>query len=150
VTQVPRIINPKLAGKLTFTAADKGTPAYEVIREQMIVAGKAFPQRGIYSLAMRDEVLLFGPENYPEDDPMASPSGMACEQPSAEDLEIFRDKRPFTEGPLKDEYGTFVSAFAPVLDPRSGKVVMVVGIDILAGDWKAQVNAARRAPLLAR
>ena len=147
--QVACVINPELAAKLTFTAADQGTPAFEVIREQMILLGKTFPQRGIYSMALRGGTIFFGPENYPENDSMASPPGTEYGQPSVENLEIFRDKRPFTEGPISDEFGTFVSAMAPVLDPRSGNVIMVVGADVLAGDWKAQVNAARRGPLLA-
>jgi PAS domain S-box-containing protein len=149
VVDLAHIINPELAAKLTFTAADKGTPAYEVIREQMTSAGKTIPQRGIYSMASREGGLFFGPENYPANDPMASPPGTKYEQPSAENLRIFSDKRPFTEGPLKDEYGTFISAFTPVLDPLSGRVIMVVGVDLLAGDWNAQIDAARRGPLLA-
>jgi len=143
------VINPELARRLTFTPGDKGTPVYEVICDQMITVGKAFPQRGIYSMALREGKVLFGPESYPENDPMASPPGTAYEQPTAENLQAFTDKRPFTEGPTSDEFGTFVSAMAPVLDPRSGKVIMIVGADILAGDWKAQLDAARREPLLA-
>ena len=142
-------INPALARKLTFTAADKGTPAFEVIREQMIARGKATEQRGIYSMALRKGKLFFGPENYPENDSMASLPGTEFEQPAEGDLQVFRDKRPVTEGPLKDEYGSFISVLAPVLDPRSGKIIMVVGLDIVASDWRAQVNAARREPLLA-
>jgi two-component system sensor histidine kinase/response regulator len=143
------VINPELARKLTFTAADKGAPAYEVICEQMIAAGKTIPQRGIYSMALREGRLFFGPDNYPENDSMASPPGTECEQPSAATLGIFKGKRPITEGPSEAEFGTFVSAMAPVLDPRTGKVIMVVGVDILAGDWKAQVDDARQGPLLA-
>jgi PAS domain S-box-containing protein len=148
-TELAHAINPELAGKLTFTAADQGTPAYEIIREQMITFGKTISQRGIYSMAMREGKLFFGPENYPENDPMASRPGTVYEQPSAENLRIFSARHPLTEGPSADEFGTFVSAMAPVLDPRSGQVIMVVGIDVLAGDWQAQVNVGRREPLLA-
>ena len=147
--QVARVINPDVAAKLSFTAADHGTPAFETIREQVTALGRTFPQRGIYSMAMRDGKLYFGPENYPADDPMASPPGTPYEEPSAANLGMFKDKRPITEGPIKDEYGTFVSALTPVLDPHSGVVIMVVGLDITADDWQAQVDAARREPLLA-
>jgi PAS domain S-box-containing protein len=143
------IINPELAGKLTFTAADKGTPAYEVICEQLIAVGRTMPQRGIYSMALREGKVFFGPENYPENDPMASPPGTEYQQPSAANLQVFNDKRSITEGPSEDEFGTFVSAIVPVLDARSGRLIMLVGVDILADEWKAQVNAARRGPLLA-
>ncbi|MBM4103193.1 MAG: response regulator [Planctomycetes bacterium] len=141
-------VNPQLAKKLTFTAADKGTPAFEQIREQMTAAGKGFSQRGVYSEFLRDGKIFFGPENYPEDDPMASPPGTEYEQPTPEDFRIFKDKHPATVGPLTDEYGTFISALIPVLDPYSGEVLMAVCVDFLASDWQAQLNAVRREPIL--
>jgi PAS domain S-box-containing protein len=146
---IAKTINPELARKLTFTAADKGTPAFDQLREQIIAAGKSFPQRGIYSLVLREGTIFFGPENYPENDPMASPSGTVYKQPPAEFLPVFKDKRPVTVGPVTDEYGTFVSAVAPVLDPNSDEVLMVVAVDILADDWQARLKAARHGPLLA-
>jgi signal transduction histidine kinase/CHASE1-domain containing sensor protein/CheY-like chemotaxis protein len=144
---ISKAIDPELVKKLTFTAADKGTPAFERIREQMIAYGQLITQRGIYSLALHDDVLIFGPENYPEDDPMASFPGTIYHEPSPEDYEAFSIKKPIALGPITDEYGTFISALAPVYDPRTGKVLMVVGIDFLSDDWQLAVNAARRGPL---
>src|SRR5450759_2820930 len=43
--EIADTVNPELARKLTFTSADKGTPAFERIRELMTVVGKTFPQR---------------------------------------------------------------------------------------------------------
>ncbi|MDD8024884.1 MAG: response regulator [Acidobacteriota bacterium] len=140
-------INSQLAKRLTFTEWDKDTPAYEVLCEQMIAFGRSIRQRGIYSMALRGGKIIFGPENYPKGDPMASPPGTVYDQPSPENFRIFQDKRPTTLGPVTDEYGTFISALAPVLDPHSGEVLMVVGLDILAGEWQARLRAVRRAPL---
>jgi PAS domain S-box-containing protein len=140
------VINPDLARKLTFTPADRGTPAYEHIREQMVRAGKTFTQRGIYSMALRDGKIYFGPENYAPGDPMASPPGTLYQQPSENCLRCVEDGCPSALGPVTDEYGTFVSALAPVTDPRDGRVIMTVGVDILADDWKASLNKARIKP----
>jgi PAS domain S-box-containing protein len=142
------LINPHLAKKLTFTEQDKGTPAYEIIREQLINVGKTLPQRGIYTMAMRHGKIFFGPENYPPHDPMASPPGTEYQQPSAKDLGVFKDQHPTTAGPMTDEYGTFVSALVPFFDPQSGEILMVVGVDILASDWQSRLNGARRGPRL--
>ncbi|NTV14548.1 MAG: response regulator [Desulfobulbaceae bacterium] len=146
--ELARQINPDLAKKLTFTASDRGTPAYERICEQMRAAGKLFPQRGIYSMAMRDGRIFFGPENYRSDDPQASWPGTEYLEPTEAFRQIFQNRHPLTEGPGSDEYGTFVSAIAPVLDQATNKLVMVVGIDIDAADWQAQVNAAKLGPIL--
>ncbi len=148
VVQISRAINPDLARKLTFTEADKGSPAYERLREQMTAYGRLIPQRGIYSMALRNGALLFGPENYAGDDPMASSPGTVHQKPAPENYEVFAKGKPVTIGPVTDEFGTFVSALAPVFDPRTGEVLMVVGMDIPADDWQAAVNAARRGPEL--
>jgi hypothetical protein len=63
-----------------------------------------------------------------------APPGTLYKEPPEEFLKVFKDKRPVTVGPFTDEYETFVSAAAPVLDPESGNVVMVLGLDILAHD----------------
>jgi signal transduction histidine kinase/CheY-like chemotaxis protein/HPt (histidine-containing phosphotransfer) domain-containing protein len=147
-TKISNAINPELVKKLTLTGADNGTPAFEQLKEQMIIASKGFSQRGICSEFLRDGKILFGPETYQEGDPIASSPGTKYRQPPVEDIQIFKDKRPTASGPFTDEYGTFVSAIAPVIDPYSGQVLMVVSVDIQADNWKANINTARREPLI--
>ncbi len=145
-SEIAQAINPELAGQLTFTSADEGTPAFERLREQMVAYGRLLPLRGIYSLALRDGHIVFGPENYPPDDPQASPPGTVYERPSPGDWEVFQTGKPTMIGPQEDEYGTFLSAVIPVLDPRTGEVLMAVGVDVEADHWQAQVNGARWGP----
>jgi PAS domain S-box-containing protein len=137
-------LNPQMVRELSFTAADKGTPAFEFIRSQLTGLGAYCSHRGIYTMALREGRLVFGPENYAEDDPMASPAGTTYDKPAADHFNVFAAGKPAVFGPTTDEYGTFVSALAPVCDPNSGEVLMVVGIDTLATDWKATIDAGRR------
>jgi PAS domain S-box-containing protein len=146
VVEIANTLNPNLVRRLTFTSDDKGTPAFETLGAQMTRFGRTFPQRGIYSMALRENNLYFGPENYAPTDPMASPPGTDYKRPPLACRQIFKDKRACIVGPFTDEYGTFISALAPVLDPRHGRVLMVVGVDILADDWQARLNNARRKP----
>jgi two-component system, sensor histidine kinase and response regulator len=148
IRDIARDVNPELVKKLTFSTADKGTPVFEHIRNQMIAAGKAGSQRGIYSMALCEGKIVFGPESYPESDPMASPPGTVYVKPAPADWEVLRTGKPATVGPAEDEYGIFVSAMAPVLDPYSGTVLMAVGIDVLAEDWDARLSSARSKPML--
>lgn len=147
--EIANTVNPAMARQLTFTEADKDSPVFEQLRKHLIAAGRLRQQRGIYSMALREGRLFFGPENYAENDPMASPPGTVYRYPPAEFIRIFSTKRSAAVGPVTDEYGTFVSAGAPVLDPYSKEVLMAVGVDILATDWQARLDAARRWPLLA-
>ena len=133
---------------LSFTAADRGTPAFERIRELLIAYGRFVQQHSIYSMALRDGAIVFGPENLAEDDPWASPPGTVYQRPASENFEIFRTGRPVTFGPWQDEYGVFVSAVAPVRDLHSGRVLMAVGLDIRFDDWNSQILASRLPPIL--
>lgn len=147
--EIAATIDPSLVRKLTFSATDIRNPAYQRIREQMIAYGQLIRQRGIYSEAFRKGSIVFGPENYPEGDPMGSgPPGTPYFQPDDVDFRVLRTGIPAVIGPASDEYGTFVSALAPVFDPVNGQVLMIVGIDILADEWEKEILSARITPLI--
>lgn len=148
VVEIARTIKIEYAKALTFTAADRGTPMFERIRQQMIAYRQIYPVRGIYSMGLRRGALAFGPESYAEDDPMASPPGTVYDVPDAIGFKVFRTGQPAVVGPVTDTYGSFVSALAPVFDPRSGEVLMLVGLDVLAEAWSARL-AASRLPVIA-
>ncbi len=137
VVSVASSVDPYLAQHLSFTLADKQSAIFEVIKERLLEASQGIWCQGIYTVAIREGRLVFGPETYPEDHPMASPVGTVYQQPPEPLWEIFRQKRPKVIGPYTDEYGTFVSTFAPVILPENEQVVLVVGMDILAKDWNA-------------
>jgi two-component system sensor kinase FixL len=141
-------LNVQMVKELSFTPADKGTQAFEFVRGQLTALGAYCEHRGIYTMALRDGQMFFGPEDYAESDPMASPPGMEYDEPSEDDFQVFTTATAAAFGPMTDEYGTFVCALAPVCDPDTGQVLMVVGIDTLANDWNALVDAARRLPVV--
>lgn len=140
---------PEEVKALSFNPEDLDRPEFLRIREHMTAYGGLLENvRGIYSLAVRNGKMVFGPENYDRDDPMASPPGTVYREPGSENWEAFRTGLPCTIGPYTDEYGTFVSALAPVLDPYSGDVLMLVGIDVSADRWQAIIGGARRGVIL--
>ncbi|MFA6636685.1 MAG: PAS domain S-box protein [Candidatus Omnitrophota bacterium] len=141
------LIDPNLAGMLTFSIQDQGTFHFEEIRNVLRAFFAGVDVRGIYTMALRGEDIIFGPETYDEDDPMASPPGTVYERPSDLDIEIFRTGKEYVYGPSEDEYGTFITAIAPVKDPATGKVVMAVGIDVLAANWKQKAGTIAKDPL---
>ena len=140
--------NPERIKKFSFSAADQELPEFQRLRQQLRNFQTATNWRGIWSVAQRNGQLVFGPESYAEGDPLASPPGMVYQQPPAKLLDLFRTRQAFVHGPYTDEYGTFVSAFAPVVDPRTGEVLMVVGLDIESTQWQAALARARWQPLL--
>jgi PAS domain S-box-containing protein len=147
-THIAANINPELVRSLSFSAADHGRPAFEMIRAQLIAHGRYTRQRNIYTMALRDGAIVFGPENLAEDDPQASPPGTINQLPTPDDWRALQIGVPYVAGPRTDEYGTFVSAVAPVLDRRSHDVLMLVGLDVPADEWDSRLADARRLPLL--
>ena len=58
---------------------------------------------------------------------------------------ILKSGLPTTEGPIADSFGTWVTGYAVVSRDAAGSVSEVVGIDMQAGDWWAQIfNAGLR------
>ncbi|MBN2308608.1 MAG: PAS domain S-box protein, partial [Candidatus Hydrogenedentes bacterium] len=57
---------------------------------------------------------------------------------------VFDAHTAAVEGPISDRWGTWVSAFIPITDPRTRALIAVLGIDIDAQTW---VRATRRAAL---
>ncbi len=147
-TSLSRAVTPEIVSRLAFTAADAQSPAYKQLRDQFTAYGRVIPVRGIYTIARRSGRYVFGPETYPRMDPLASAPGMVYEEPPSAVADVFATGTPQTVGPYTDEYATFVSALAPVMDAHSGEVVMLVGIDMLADTWGKTVSDARHGPLL--
>ena len=146
-TQIAGALDPQLVAALPFAATDRTNAAYVSIRGQLIAYGRALRHRSIYSVALRNGKLVFGPENLAVEDPFASPPATVYQEPPAGLREIFDSARPLVVGPYQDEYGTFISSFAPVLDSSGRRVLLVIGLDLVADDWQARIAGERIKPI---
>jgi|GEM_PF-2179218 len=144
-TALASTIDPETVATLAFDATDTQRPEFQRLCAQLVDHGRVAGLRSIYTLAQRDGHLRFGPENIPPGDPLASPPGTIYEQPETEIFEVFRTGQPLADGPNTDEYGTFVSGLAPVIDPVSAEVVLLVGIDLEAATWGKTIARSRLA-----
>lgn len=148
VSLIARQINPNHIKSLAFNQDDIKSPKFQRLSNQMKAYADAIGFRSLYSMAIRDGNIIFGPESLLEDDPYASPPGTVYLQPTAKIWEIFETGEPFSVGPYTDEYGTFVSAMAPVKDLQTGEVLLVIGVDLPADRWQAEIAQNRMLPLL--
>lgn len=151
-TVLAQSISPQQVKAMSFTAADRENPSFLRVRHQMIAYFEhrlsAFRVPYAYSVAQKGGKLVFGPESIPEGSPLASPPGTTYQQPPLELLKVFRSRQVAVTRPYTDEYGTFVSGFAPVLDPRSGEILLVVGVDLPAGVFERRAAWMRLVPIL--
>ena len=134
--------------RLSFTLADEHNVVHHRICRQMMAFARVMGHRSIYSQVFRGGRILFGPESLAPGDPMASRPGTVYERPPFLNQMVFLNAEPLTVGPYRDEYGTFVSAFVPVLDRQTRQIKIVIGMDVETPRWKQQVGWARLRPLL--
>ncbi len=135
-------INLKSVAALSGTVADLALPQHQRLKEQLSAIRLADPRyRYLYLMGRRPggEVFFYveampEEEETPEDVP-----GVLYEESSEELLAAFDKGTAFTEGPLADEWGVWVSALVSLTDPESGAVVAVLGIDIDAKAWRREV-----------
>lgn len=145
---VARAIDYEYVKALSFTAADRALPEFQRLRDGLTGYQTVIPGRSVFTLALRDGDLVFGPGSYAEDDPRVSTPGRVFTPLRDSLLGIFETGQVLVRGPYEDEFGTFVSAFAPVREPRTGKVLMVVGVSVEAAEWQAALARARLTAVL--
>ena len=134
---------------LPFAAGDRSLASYNELCGQMRRAseflqstwGPGSEYVGVYSMKVRGGSTVFGPESIPASSPQSSQPGTEYKNPPEALGEVFTTRRSRVIGPYSDEYGTFVSAFVPIQDPRSDRVIAVIGMDVMAYDWYKAILA---------
>lgn len=145
---IAQTLNPERIKALSFSRADENRPEFHRLSTQMQAHAEAMNQRMIYTMVLREGEILFGPESMDRGDPYASPPGSVYKQPPPEVHEAFRTGKPITVGPYQDEFGSFVTALVPVLDPRTAEILTVVGLDVEAAVWSSSLTRERWIPIL--
>ncbi|MBL8025101.1 MAG: hypothetical protein JNL74_01750, partial [Fibrobacteres bacterium] len=128
---------------LKFDSTDLINDSYKQYHQQFKKYADNANIRSLYSVKSINGQLKFGPENLVANDSFASLPGTVYEQPPKALYEVFESGQSRSIGPYKDEYGSFVSAFAPVIDPVDNKVYMVIGIDMTSEQWTKTIRLLR-------
>ena len=138
---VANAIDVKDIQKLTGTEADLNNPLYLRIKSQLFYARKIKDQcRFIYLMAQRpDGEIVFCVDSEPVGSPDESPAGQVYEEISEEFLHAFKYKSSFTEGPVTDRWGTWVTGLVPIFDSNSNDMVVMLGMDISAKNWNSML-----------
>lgn len=92
--------------------------------------------------------IYFLADSEPQDSDDHSARGEVYPEAS-EKLKAVLDKgTPFVEGPVKDSYGTWLSALAPIVDDNSYRMTAIVGMDVPATSYALVLGLAGGLPLL--
>ncbi|MCL7488370.1 MAG: PAS domain S-box protein [Desulfobulbaceae bacterium] len=134
---------------LTGTKADLESPNYLRLKERLAAVNSANPQsRFVYLVGRRDDgAVFFFVDSEPVGSEDESPAGQIYEEVSPEILQAFDTQTEIVEGPVRDRWGEWVSVLVPLTDPKNGKLVALLGMDIDAHSWKWEVAAKTGLPV---
>jgi PAS domain S-box-containing protein len=92
--------------------------------------------RFAYLMGLREDgaVIFYADAEPPESEDYSPPGQVYGEAPDALRT-VFASGEMAIEGPYTDRWGTWVSGFVPVIDPATGQVIAVFGMDIDARQW---------------
>ena len=134
-----------IPGLRTLAGSPNGltSPGYLHIKGHLMGIRSANPLfRFVYLMGKKDKAVFFFVDSELPDSKDYSPPGQPYESSSDEFMQIFDTGDEITEGPLNDEWGTWISLSIPIKDPRLGKVLAVLGVDIDASGYIKFINPA--------
>lgn len=99
------------------------------------------PYRGVSILGQRDGQIVWVAGAMAGREALAP--GTVYAQPPEIVAAVFADGEAVVYGPYRRENASLISAFAPVLDPTTGVVRLVVGVDADANHWQVMWQRAR-------
>jgi PAS domain S-box-containing protein len=147
---VAQAVNLERVQALSGTEADRIAPDYLRLKEQFVSARNANMEcRFLYLMGRRaDGTVFFFVDSEPMGSADESPAGQVYEEISVEDLRAFEERVALTSGPVTDRWGTWISALVPLIDPDTGALVTVLGMDFAVSDWRRMQIRAALPPLL--
>ena len=130
-------VNLEYLQSLTGTEADLDSPLYLRLKEQFAAVRAATSKcRFVYLMGRRaDGEVFFFVDSEPVGSEDESPAGQVYQEVSEDDLQAFDDKTALVSGPVSDRWGTWISGLVPLMDPNTGDVFAVLGMDMDARDW---------------
>ncbi len=143
-------VDHDLVGTLTGTRADLTSPDYLLLKRQLASAKAAYRNcRFIYLMGRRgDNQVFFFVDGEPVGSKDESPAGQVYDEITEEDRRVFDQKVALTSGPSADRWGTWVSAMVPIVDPDTGELAAVLGMDVAAHEWKMRLLGTAWPPIL--
>jgi diguanylate cyclase (GGDEF)-like protein/PAS domain S-box-containing protein len=123
---------------------DLSSPAFAAVRDELKkIRQRLSTARFVYLMGQRDGAVFFLADAEDPKSPDYSPPGQAYPEASPTLLRVFSAGEAMVERPYRDRWGEWMSSLAPIVDPKTQKVLAVFGFDIPANHWREQINLYR-------
>lgn len=126
---------------LSGSTDDVTTPDYIRLKEQLQnIKGVSANFRFVYLMGRKgDRTIFFYLDAESPESEDYSPPGQIYTEATDALQSSFSNGTAFTEGPVADRWGTWVSALVPITNPKTGKIIAVFGMDIDATEWNKEI-----------
>ena len=134
-------VNWRYIRNLTGSEADLVSPDYLRLKEQLSLMRAARPHcRFMYVMGRKPDgtVFFFLDSEAPGQKDYSPPGKVYTEAPEAS-KRVFATGRETTVGPVKDQWGVWISGLVPVVEPRTRTCIAVFGMDMDARSWNWQI-----------
>ncbi len=143
-------IGPEHFGKLTFTPEDLNTPDYQWLGTRLrAMQASDTIYRGIHIIVPKDGRYIYLADSVPAGDPTHTPLGIPVHHPPAELDAVFAGGHATTVGPGVNDWGRYVTGYAPIVNSKSDRVVAVMSLDMEPSIMERGVAAQRGTFILA-
>jgi len=145
VSALAQALDTRQLDALSFTADDVNDPTFHQIEAHLTAVATQLGLRRIYILRVSDSGLAEGPA-YPHDSSRLP--GVRVTSVSEELTKTISQTEAQVSAPAITDSAATISAFAPIIDPASGKLTGIVGIDSDADAWRTAVLRLTLIPFL--
>ena len=142
--QVVTTMDPELVQSLEGSANDLETPAYQIVKARLQHLHNTITSvRFLYLMKKVDGKIVFLADSEPAGSKDESPPGQVFNESTPKLEGVFASGKGTVDDPTKDRWGTWISAYSPLNDGRTGTLVAVFGVDQSARDFNLAVAHAR-------
>jgi PAS domain S-box-containing protein len=145
---VANAINIEHIKNLKGNETDIKNDDYLRIKQQIFMIRKANEEfRFIYLNAIRNDTVILLVDSEDTSSTDYSPPGQKLIEATTTMKNVFYSRLESVDGPYADRWGTWVSAYIPIVDKSNGKILCVVGIDRSAKEWLLSMQKGRVLPI---
>ena len=146
--QIAAALDVERIKTLSEISAESHSGEYIRHKEMLASVRDANPDcRFAYIMGQRvDGAIIFYVDSEPIGSANESPAGQVYEDTTQAMMDVFNNKVSITEGPVKDRWGTWVSALTPLTHPKSGELIAVLGMDYDANKWVTEIIKSTAVP----
>lgn len=120
--------------------SDASRPNYQRLRRLLVKINRPVSSiRCVYLMFQREGGIYFAVDSLPKNDRLHAEPGTPYLKPPEGLFPVFTNGAPIVVGPYTDEWGSFVSGFAPITDTVSNTIPAVLGLDIDRSQWNKKV-----------